>query len=154
MSTEQEREDKALQELDEDFADDPDYAKLSLEEKRRLVRVMEKMLKKGIMAAYSDEEPGLPDSIFPCDRHLAQCQAKCCSFHFALTKEESENCLYVYDTNRPFFLAKGDDGYCTHMDRDTRACTIWEQRPTRCRRYDCGNDPEVWPETGCAPHKE
>jgi hypothetical protein len=25
---------------------------------------------------------------------------------------------------------------------------MWQQRPLRCRRYDCRSDPEVWKDAG------
>ncbi len=33
------------------------------------------------------------------------------------------------------------DGWCVHLDRATRRCRIWAERPAVCRRYDCNHDP-------------
>ena len=29
-------------------------------------------------------------------------------------------------------------------NRVSMQCTVWDDRPPRCRRYDCTNDPHVW----------
>jgi Fe-S-cluster containining protein len=51
-----------------------------------------------------------------------------------------------YSRRRPYFIARDADGYCPHLDRRTLACTVREERPLRCRRYDCRDDPGIWPE--------
>ena len=38
-----------------------------------------------------------------------------------------------------------EDGYSPHMDRLTFGCMTWEQRALRCRRYDCHDDENIWP---------
>ena len=64
-----------------------------------------------------------------------------------LTKDEVEAGYVQYNEERPFFIARSpDDGYCPHMDRETYACKVYENRPLRCRRYDCRDDSEVWPD--------
>ncbi len=135
-----------LRELDEDFADDPDYQSLSETEKRRIVSVLEKMMDMGIGAVYGDEDEDIPDADAPCDSMLGQCEARCCGFVFALTRQEAEQGVVEYNRDKPFFIARDDDGLCPHLDRDQLQCKIWDNRPLRCRRYDCRNDTEVWPE--------
>jgi Fe-S-cluster containining protein len=36
------------------------------------------------------------------------------------------------------------DGYCTHLDRCTGGCRVYEQRPIPCRGYDCRKDKRIW----------
>lgn len=105
-----------LKQLDEDFHDDPDYQSISREEKVRIVRMLEKMMEMGIGAVYGDEDEDAPDAVVACGRLVKHCQAKCCSFIFALTKDEVNSGLIEYN------------------------------RPLRCRRYDCRDDCEVWPD--------
>ncbi|MEO5367671.1 MAG: YkgJ family cysteine cluster protein [Magnetococcus sp. WYHC-3] len=135
-------ESAALAELDAEFGDDPDYQALGPAGRVRLVRVMERMLEWGIGAIYGDEPQGVPDAPVACERMLPLCHAHCCRFHFALTREEAAGGRFRHRPDRPFFLAKGDDGQCVHLDRDTNTCAVWEHRPLRCRRYDCTLDPE------------
>ncbi len=41
-------------------------------------------------------------------------------------------------------LRREADGYCTHLDRATMGCGVYEIRPGTCRRYDCRQDKRVW----------
>ena len=126
-----------LKELDEDFKDDPDYQALSVEEKLRIISAMEKMMDMGMAAVYGDESDAIPDSQIDCSRYLGQCQAKCCSFIFALTKEEVAAGHIMYNKDKPYFIARDADGLCPHLDRQSLQCDIWDKRPLRCRRYKC-----------------
>lgn len=128
------------------MSDDPDFIALSDEEKDRLVRVMEKMLEMGICAVYGEEDEGVPDANVNCSSRIKDCKAVCCTFRFALTKDEVQKGFIKHDTKRPFFIARDKDGSCPHLDRSTLKCLIWSERPLRCRRYDCRDDSEIWPE--------
>ncbi len=130
-----------------EFADDPDWQALDPAERERLISVMEKMLAMGMAAVYGDEAPDEPDADVPCARVLDQCRARCCTFIFALTREEVAAGHVAWNREKPYFIARdAGDGYCPHLDRQTFECTIWAQRPRRCRRYDCRQDRDVWPE--------
>lgn len=131
---------------DAEFAGDPDYESLTPEERRRIIRVMEKMLEMGMGAVYGDEEEGLPDADVDCMRRLPRCKAVCCTFQFALTKDEVRKGCVAHNPERPYFIARDDDGYCPHIDRQTLRCDVWTERPLRCRRYDCRDDAEIWPD--------
>jgi hypothetical protein len=131
---------------DEEFADDPDYQAMSPEQRRKLFSIMEKMIDMGMAAVYGDEEEGVPDAPVDCARCVPHCKAKCCTFIFALTKDEVASGDVRYNPDRPYFIARDEDGYCPHMDRETYGCKVWEARPLRCRRYDCRDDENVWPE--------
>ncbi|RMD60263.1 MAG: YkgJ family cysteine cluster protein [Nitrospirae bacterium] len=136
---------KDRDELWDDLSDDPDFLSLSDEEKERLLSLMERMLEMGIFAVYGledDEE----EVLFNCSDYLYRCKAQCCTFHFALTKEEVKKGIIKYNKKRPFFIAREEDGYCPHLDRSTLKCKIWKDRPLRCRRYDCREDKDVWPD--------
>jgi Fe-S-cluster containining protein len=54
--------------------------------------------------------------------------------------------IVQHNKERPYFIARDDDGYCPHLDREKLHCTIWQNRPLRCRRYQCHDDENVWPE--------
>lgn len=132
---------------DDEFSDDPEWQAMTPEQRRRVLEFAEKAIEKKIFCIYGDEDEDVPDSDWPCQKYLGQCKAKCCTFIFALTKDEVEAGHVQYNEERPFFIARSaDDGYCPHMDRETYACKVYENRPLRCRRYDCRDDSEVWPD--------
>ena len=125
--------------------DDPDYRALSPDEKERIIRVLEKMMEMGIGAVYGDEDDGVPDAAVDCEKRMNTCRSICCTFQFALTKEEVEQGAIGHNLAKPFFIAREEDGYCPHLDRDSLQCSVWHERPLRCRQYDCRNDREIWP---------
>ena len=125
--------------------DDPDFRALAPEEQAKLVAVMERMLEMGVCAVYGDEAEDVPESHWDCAPYLHRCRAKCCTFTFALTREEVARGAIRHNPSRPFFIARDDDGYCPHLDRDTLHCLVRDERPLRCRRYDCQGDCNVWP---------
>jgi len=116
---------------------------LSDEEKEKILSLMQKMMDIGICAVYGQEDEGLPDAKADCEANLKSCRAICCTFHFALTKEEVQKGHLKHNPSRPFFIARDTDGYCGHIERSTLRCTVWPERPLRCRRYDCKKDPQV-----------
>lgn len=131
---------------DEEFADDPEYQAMSPEQRKKLLSIMEKMIDMGMAAVYGDEDEDVPDANIDCAQCLSQCQAKCCTLIFALTKDEVKQGIVQYNKERPYFIARDEDGYCPHMDRQSYRCDIWENRPLRCRRYDCRDDATIWPD--------
>ena len=130
---------------DEEFADDPDYQAMSPEQRKKLLSIMEKMIDMGMAAVYGDEEDDVPEAKVHCDQCIPDCQARCCSLIFALTKDEVKAGMVQYNKTRPYFIAHEDDGYCAHHIRHSYHCSIWENRPLRCRRYDCRDDKNIWP---------
>ena len=131
---------------DAEFADDPDYQAMSPGQRERLLSVMEKMIDMGMAAVYGDEDDDEPDASIDCEQCLSACKAKCCTLVFALTRDEVKQGVAHYNQQRPYFIARDEDGYCPHLDRDTFRCAIWEDRPLRCRRYDCRDDDYIWPQ--------
>jgi len=139
--------DDFLKELDQDFKDDPDYQQLSDEEKIRIVNVLEKMMTMGMGAVYGDESEDQPEGNIDCSKYIDECQAKCCSYIFALTKDEVAAGYIQYNKDKPYFIARDEnDGLCPHLNRSKLQCELWASRPLRCRRYDCSRDENVVPE--------
>lgn len=131
-----------------EFADDPDFLAIPAEKRPRVLEMLaafEKTLERGVAAIYGDEPPDAPDADVPCERHLHACRAQCCSLIFALTPAEVETGVVRYNPERPYFIARDDDGLCPHLDRASLRCLVWEQRPLRCRRYDCRDNAAIWP---------
>ena len=115
----------------------PDVPELSDEQKERILSLMQRMMGMGICAVYGHEEEDIPDADVDCASNLDTCRAACCTLQFALTKEEVRKGHLKHNRCRPFFIARGDDGYCLHLERATMRCEVWPDRPLRCRRYDC-----------------
>ncbi|HHC71607.1 MAG TPA: YkgJ family cysteine cluster protein [Thiotrichales bacterium] len=132
--------------LDREMADDPEWQAMTPDQRRRLVQIMERMIELGMAAVYGDEEEDVPDAEMDCARFIPWCKARCCTLIFALTREEVAKGEILHNPRRPYFIARDEDGYCPHMDRQSHACTIWEKRPLRCRRYQCRGDSAIWPD--------
>lgn len=45
---------------------------------------------------------------------------------------------------QPYLIDRGKDGYCSHLDRNTFGCTVYENRPVSCRAFDCRQDKRIW----------
>jgi Fe-S-cluster containining protein len=116
---------------------------LSEEQRVYIRKMLERLMELGIGAVYGDEEDSNEVTIDHRGR-LSLCRAVCCSFIFALTKEEVQKGHIQCDPKRPYFIARDEDGFCAHLDRKTLVCRIWEERPRRCRQYDCRHDTNVW----------
>jgi hypothetical protein len=122
---------------DLNYTGDRQQKQISDQERQRILSVMNKMLEMGIGAVYGQEEEGLPDAVVDCRRRIQECMAACCTLTFALTRDEIQKGYIRHNLKKPFFISRSADGYCTHLDRDTMECMVWNDRPLRCRRYDC-----------------
>ena len=79
-----------------------------------------------------------------CENRVHLCKAACCRLPFALSKQDVREGVVSWDLGQPYIIAQGKDGYCTHLDRGCRGCTVHEQRPVPCRAYDCRKDNKIW----------
>lgn len=79
-----------------------------------------------------------------CENRVHLCRAACCKLPLALSREDVQEGVVQWELSRPYMIAHAADGYCVHMDRDTCACTVYEQRPIPCRGYDCREDERIW----------
>ncbi len=116
---------------------------LTDEQKERILLLMQKMMGMGICAVYGREDEGIPDAGVDCASRLKTCRAVCCTLQFALTKAEVQKGRLRHNPSRPFFIGQAEDGYCLHLDRDAMRCAVWSDRPLRCRRYGCREDPHI-----------
>jgi hypothetical protein len=127
------------------YGGDSDEEGAITEEQRAYIKEMvEKLMEKGILVVYGDENETKETYVFHDEGRKDLCRAVCCSFIFALTKKDVEKGIAKWNPKRPYFIARDEDGYCPHLDRETYTCTIWEDRPERCRNYDCRKDQNVW----------
>lgn len=114
-----------------------DDLNLSDEKKEKIISALRRMLEMGMAGIYGIEVEEIPDRIVDCHHRIADCRARCCTLNFALTKKEVSLGIYRHNPQRPFFIAQEADGYCAHLNRNDLRCSLWEERPLRCRRYCC-----------------
>ncbi|MDQ4149141.1 MAG: YkgJ family cysteine cluster protein [Actinomycetota bacterium] len=93
---------------------------------------------------YRIDPPGPAPSVdINCEERLHLCKAACCKLNFALTPAEVRSGKVKWDKQFPYLIAHSPNGYCAHADEKLR-CTIYEDRPSLCRRYDCRRDTRIW----------
>ena len=76
-----------------------------------------------------------------CTDALPTCKAACCALRGTyLNPEEAASgfydCFVDEESGLPV-LRRDADGWCTYLDRDTRRCSIYENRPQTCRSFHC-----------------
>jgi hypothetical protein len=133
------------EEADKNYTTNVDEEEELTEEQRTYMKEMiQKLMEKGIFVVYGDEEETAETVVIEKMGSREFCKSICCSFIFALTKKDVEKGIVKWNPKRPYFIARDEDGFCPHLDREKLTCTIWEDRPERCRNYDCRKDQNVW----------
>lgn len=121
-----------------------------LDERKRQVgqRLVEKFAEKGMGVALTDDEQdkyGYEGGVqIDCENRLHLCRGACCRLSFALTVQDLEEGKVKWDFGRPYMIRHDGDGYCHHIERETKSCRIYESRPVVCRAYDCRKDKRIW----------
>lgn len=82
--------------------------------------------------------------VIDCEDRIPLCGAACCKLPLALSTEDVREGVLTWDTGRPYLMARGADHHCVHLDRQTRRCGVYGQRPIPCRGYDCRADSRIW----------
>lgn len=95
-------------------------------------------------ALRSDIGPAKPAREVNCAERMHVCHAVCCKLSFALTAEEVDAGKVRFDVGFPYMIRHDSDGYCTHNDRATGFCGVYEDRPGICRHYSCAGDGRIW----------
>lgn len=68
--------------------------------------------------------------------HCSGCTAQCCRLTAVLAASESIPSHLTVDMGDGVrAMAKAADGWCVALDRATRACGIYSDRPQVCRRF-------------------
>ena len=75
-----------------------------------------------------------------CASRICVCRAACCRLPFALSHQDVREGIVHWELGQPYMIEHDGDGYCTHIDGATCACTIYASRPVPCRGYDCSHD--------------
>jgi Fe-S-cluster containining protein len=90
---------------------------------------------------------GEPADSFPmvnCEERLHICKAICCKLKFALEPDEIEGGIVKWDLGIPYQIRQRKDGYCTHIDTKKTCCSIYDDRPKVCRKFNCAYDERIW----------
>jgi len=82
--------------------------------------------------------------VVDCEARMPICRAVCCRLKFPLSAPEIEAGSVRWDLGHPYLIRHESDGYCTHLDRATHACGVYERRPGVCRTYSCAGDGRIW----------
>jgi len=91
-----------------------------------------------------DDKYGVTGEPIDCESRLPLCQARCCSFAVALSRQDLAEAQLAWEIEHPYRLARGPDGYCGHLGRDDARCQRYDHRPATCRGYSCRTDRRVW----------
>ena len=68
------------------------------------------------------------------------CEAVCCRLTVVLMPDDHvPEWLIERDEHGFETVAKGEDGWCVAIDPNTSRCTIYDERPTICRKYAMGS---------------
>ena len=122
----------------------------NLDERRRSTakRLQRQYAERGMGVAvqeFDDSKYRFPGgAVIDCDARLPLCGAACCKLPFALSREDVHEGVLRWDLGRPYMIAHGTDHACVHLDKQTRKCGVYEQRPVPCRGYDCRKDARIW----------
>lgn len=121
-----------------------------LDERKQQVnaRLSQKFIETGMGVALTKEEHeenGQRKTVAnDCENRLHLCHAACCRLRFALSARDVENGKVKWNLGQPYMIRQGADGYCHHLDRTSKFCSIYEDRPFVCRAYDCRKDERIW----------
>lgn len=76
-----------------------------------------------------------------CGDCLPYCKAQCCALIGTVVHpDEQQKYQYAVDWDeacKALVLHRDADGFCTYLDRPTRRCAIYDQRPQTCRDFHC-----------------
>ncbi len=70
----------------------------------------------------------------------SRCDAVCCRLTVVLQPDEAIPAQFVGRDERGVrVMARGADGWCSALDRERMCCSIYEQRPSICRKFAMGS---------------
>lgn len=98
----------------------------------------------GVAIRVDDDAETQPAVLVNCEERLHICRAVCCRLRFALTAEEIETGRMKWELGNPYYNRHYGHGYCHQIDPDRKCCTIYDQRPSVCRKYSCAGDTRIW----------
>ena len=120
-----------------------------LDQRKREVaqRLEDKNREKGVGVLLQDPEYdkySFGGATIDCENRVHLCRAACCRLPFALSKQDIREGVVQWDLGQPYMIARGEAGYCTHLDQSCHRCAVHAHRPVPCRAYDCRNERKIW----------
>ncbi len=82
--------------------------------------------------------------VVDCAARMPVCQAVCCRLKFPLSAAEIGAGRVKWDIGHPYLIRHESDGWCSHVDRGSKGCTVYDDRPAVCRTYSCAGDRRIW----------
>ena len=79
-----------------------------------------------------------------CEERMPICKAVCCKLSFALSVEEIEAGELKWELGKPYHIRHQANGYCCHINNENKHCSMYDKRPSVCRKYSCANDTRIW----------
>jgi Fe-S-cluster containining protein len=79
-----------------------------------------------------------------CNERMHVCHGICCQLNFALTAKEIEAGKLKWELGTPYYIRHEKNGFCSHLDMDKRCCSVYDDRPSICRKYSCAGDSRIW----------
>ncbi|MBW8182514.1 YkgJ family cysteine cluster protein [Shewanella nanhaiensis] len=68
------------------------------------------------------------------------CQACCCRLQVLIISDTGVPDEHIEEAEwGGEVMRRLDDGWCSALDRETKMCTIYEQRPWICREFEMGS---------------
>lgn len=112
---------------------------IALKVKEILLRMVDPKLRIKTVHAFMDKatKEDLKDQKVSCRRGCAFC----CRQEISIFKEELEIILEIIK-ERGLKGLNFDNGWCAFLDKETKDCTIYEDRPIVCRSYFVLSDPK------------
>jgi len=125
-----------------------DLAELDERKKQAATNIVEKFTERGMGVVYQkpeyDKYKFEGEAKIDCENRIHLCHAACCKLRFALSKQDVEEGIVRWNFSAPYLIARGEDGYCQHLNREEKCCSIHAHRPVPCRAFDCRNDKRIW----------
>ncbi len=98
----------------------------------------------GAVIRIDSEEEDIPYEPVNCDERIHICKAICCKLSFALSSEEIELGVIKWDLGKPYQIRHKINGYCSHINDNSKCCSVYSSRPSVCRTYSCSKDKRIW----------
>ncbi|HUH32124.1 MAG TPA: YkgJ family cysteine cluster protein [Rhodanobacter sp.] len=91
-----------------------------------------------IRSAHTENAGPYAEAVDP-SVQCSTCEAVCCRLTVVLMPEDHvPEWMTTRDERGMETMAKGEDGWCVALDRNTHRCTIYDERPGICRKYAMG----------------
>lgn len=122
----------------------PDELKATVASIRKEIIDKKEFATLGVAIRVDGDEDKQQTAVVNCGERLHICQAVCCRLRFALSVEEIETGRMKWELGKPYYNRHHEHGYCHQMNPDQKCCSIYENRPSVCKKYSCANDQRIW----------